>query len=190
MKKIFTLVMLSIFTVMYANATEETLWEGDWMVSWTLPDGDAHKEWGAWNEDASLNQDIVYHFQAGTKINIYLKINEMKDGDAVYHKVQFDNWEWTALPGLEPAEFTEDKVFTIDVTEALAAGLTKGFRLHGHGFNVVKVTKGDIEGGETAINSVAANTKNDNRYYNLAGQVVAQPTKGLYIVNGKKVIVK
>ena len=27
-------------------------------------------------------------------------------------------------------------------------------------------------------------------YYNLAGQRVAQPTKGLYIVNGKKVILK
>ena len=27
-------------------------------------------------------------------------------------------------------------------------------------------------------------------YYNLAGQRVAQPTNGLYIVNGKKVILK
>ena len=30
----------------------------------------------------------------------------------------------------------------------------------------------------------------DNQYFNLAGQRVAQPTKGLYIVNGKKVIMK
>ncbi len=30
----------------------------------------------------------------------------------------------------------------------------------------------------------------DNSYYNIAGQRVAQPTKGLYIVNGKKVVVK
>ena len=29
-----------------------------------------------------------------------------------------------------------------------------------------------------------------NTYYNLAGQRVAQPTKGLYIVNGKKVVIK
>ena len=33
-------------------------------------------------------------------------------------------------------------------------------------------------------------TNNSGEYYNLAGQRVANPTKGLYIVNGKKVIVK
>lgn len=33
-------------------------------------------------------------------------------------------------------------------------------------------------------------TKADNQYFNLAGQRVAQPTKGLYIVNGKKVVIK
>ena len=45
-------------------------------------------------------------------------------------------------------------------------------------------------GDATAISNVTVETKSDNRYYNLAGQVVAQPTKGLYIVNGKKVIIK
>ncbi len=30
----------------------------------------------------------------------------------------------------------------------------------------------------------------DNSYYNIAGQRIAQPSKGLYIVNGKKVVVK
>jgi hypothetical protein len=30
----------------------------------------------------------------------------------------------------------------------------------------------------------------DNKFYNLNGQQVAQPTKGLYIVNGKKVVIK
>ena len=34
------------------------------------------------------------------------------------------------------------------------------------------------------------NIVTDNTVYNLAGQRVAQPTKGLYIVNGKKVIMK
>lgn len=31
---------------------------------------------------------------------------------------------------------------------------------------------------------------NENSFFNLAGQRVAQPTKGLYIVNGKKVVIK
>ncbi len=41
----------------------------------------------------------------------------------------------------------------------------------------------------TGVNELKVQ-KVDNKYFNLAGQRVAQPTKGLYIVNGKKVIVK
>lgn len=42
----------------------------------------------------------------------------------------------------------------------------------------------------TGIDAVKQEAKADNQYFNLAGQRVAQPTKGLYIVNGKKVIIK
>jgi hypothetical protein len=42
----------------------------------------------------------------------------------------------------------------------------------------------------TAIESVKATTVAHDNYFNIAGQRVAQPTKGLYIVNGKKVIIK
>ena len=46
-------------------------------------------------------------------------------------------------------------------------------------------------GGTTGIDSVKGEElKVNGEYYNLAGQRVAQPTKGLYIVNGKKVIIK
>lgn len=41
----------------------------------------------------------------------------------------------------------------------------------------------------TSIESIKA-SQNDGSIFNLAGQRVAQPTKGLYIVNGKKVIIK
>lgn len=41
----------------------------------------------------------------------------------------------------------------------------------------------------TAIETVKSEKAN-NEYYNLAGQRIANPTKGLYIVNGKKVIIK
>ena len=147
MQKIFTLVLLSILTMMYVNATEETLWEGDFYVTWAEGNDESHKEWGNYNEDPTLNQDISYHFVAGTKINVYLKVNDMQHNGEVYHKCQFDNWDWQALPGLAAVEFSEDKVVTIDVTDELAnAVAAKGFRLHGHGFNVVKVTKGEIEG--------------------------------------------
>jgi len=48
-----------------------------------------------------------------------------------------------------------------------------------------------FDGGTTGIADVRGKTeaaKGD--FYNLAGQRVAQPTKGLYIVNGKKIIMK
>ena len=46
------------------------------------------------------------------------------------------------------------------------------------------------DNGTTAIESVEKAVKADGVYYNLSGQRVAQPTKGLYIVNGKKVLIK
>ena len=42
----------------------------------------------------------------------------------------------------------------------------------------------------TAIQQVESSKLNVDGYFNLAGQRVAQPTKGLYIVNGKKVMIK
>lgn len=48
----------------------------------------------------------------------------------------------------------------------------------------------DDDSNTTAIEAVKKEQKMNGEYYNLAGQRVAQPTKGLYIVNGKKVIVK
>jgi len=44
----------------------------------------------------------------------------------------------------------------------------------------------------TAIESVENenNLRNDNVFYNLSGQRVSTPTKGIYIVNGKKVLIK
>jgi hypothetical protein len=42
----------------------------------------------------------------------------------------------------------------------------------------------------TAIEAVKAQNVENGQFFNLAGQRVAQPTKGLYIVNGKKVIIK
>ena len=42
----------------------------------------------------------------------------------------------------------------------------------------------------TGINNVKREEISSNRFYNLNGQEIAQPSKGLYIVNGKKVVIK
>ncbi len=61
---------------------------------------------------------------------------------------------------------------------------TDGSSVEGHDFTMT------FEGGTTEIKNVQRTTIQCENYYNLAGKRVAQPTKGLYIVNGKKVIIK
>ena len=46
-----------------------------------------------------------------------------------------------------------------------------------------------LDGETTGISNVNVNA-NDNRVYDMQGRRVQQPTKGLYIINGKKVVVK
>ena len=49
----------------------------------------------------------------------------------------------------------------------------------------------DEEGNTTGVADINRETiANNGDFFNLAGQRVAQPTKGLYIVNGKKVVIK
>lgn len=47
-----------------------------------------------------------------------------------------------------------------------------------------------IDEMSTGINDMKFKTVTDDKYYNLNGQQVEQPTKGLYIKNGKKVVIK
>ena len=184
MKKFFTLLMLSILTVMNVNAAETTLWEGDWEVNWDLPDGDEHREW------KQLGQADFAEMEVGQKLYFYLTIVS----GATYHKYNFDDWGWTALPGHENEHATDfgfnsdskiEFIVTQDIKDAIAAN---GFAMHGFGYNVTKVTKEVIP---TAINQITSTPTQDNKvYYNLAGQRVENPGKGLYIVNGKKVMMK
>ena len=59
----------------------------------------------------------------------------------------------------------------------------------GSGSRNLAIVFGGEDDGTTAIKNIKVGTE-DNVYYNLQGQRVLYPTKGLYIVNGKKVIVK
>ena len=56
--------------------------------------------------------------------------------------------------------------------------------------SVTSLSIGSGDGGATGINGIQHDTMDKGVYYNLNGQRVAQPTKGLYIKNGKKYIVK
>jgi hypothetical protein len=62
----------------------------------------------------------------------------------------------------------------------------KCFRAHFQINNVNAVREFNMNFGDETTNI----EHSDNSVYDLQGRKVAQPTKGLYIVNGKKVVVK
>lgn len=48
----------------------------------------------------------------------------------------------------------------------------------------------NLEGNESAIGSISTNKKTENSYYRLDGTSTVKPTHGLYIHNGRKIILK
>ena len=137
MKKIFTLLVLSIIAMTSIFAAETVLWEGSWYVSWDLPDGDEHKEW------KHLGQENFASYAEGTTVCFYL---EQAEG-AEYAKYEIDKWNWDSLPGQAPTEFSVSTVAKLPMTTEVKAAIAEGgFAIHGHGFNVVKATLTDDAG--------------------------------------------
>ena len=66
--------------------------------------------------------------------------------------------------------------------------LQKGIVLQGHGMRLTKVELG--KPASTGIQSFSNVANRDGAIYNLSGQRVLSPRKGIYIKNGKKFIVK
>jgi len=95
----------------------------------------------------------------------------------------FDGYDlyMLALNGEGKAQFT--KV----ISGSVAAGKAFLKLATSSGARELNVVFADEE--TTGVNEVKTQ-KADGQYFNLAGQRVAQPTKGLYIVNGKKVVIK
>jgi hypothetical protein len=85
----------------------------------------------------------------------------------------------------------KDGVFQPATAGTLAAG--KAYLNIAVPTNNARALEMNFDDNETTGLSEIKNTNltnNTNEVFNLAGQRVAQPTKGLYIVNGKKVIIK
>ena len=170
------------------SSEETTMWEGEYAIDWS----------SAWEPNnlatPILTKEEFANYEIGQKINFYFTTPKVEG----YYLVRFTTWKQQEKGlGLDDFSVTYKETgttkITIEVTEDLkekVAGTAEdgGFVVSGHGVSIVKVTKDVIT--PTGINTVAAAQKNDNRYYNLRGQVVTQPTKGLYIINGKKVLFK
>ncbi|MEE0689742.1 MAG: hypothetical protein UCJ13_02790, partial [Bacteroidaceae bacterium] len=70
----------------------------------------------------------------------------------------------------------------------------EGFVLDVRHIRVITRAQMEAEGGSTGIGDIVTSDKVQNGklqgIFNLSGQRVSKPTKGLYIINGKKVLVK
>ena len=92
-------------------------------------------------------------------------------GDGIYDYILSNGKFYHASAGVLPA----GKCYLhLDAAPSGARELSLSFEDEATGVNEVRGKKEEVR----------------DEFYNLAGQRVAQPTKGLYIVNGKKVIVK
>ena len=183
------------FNVVKATLTDEAgedpqepqgdvLWEGDHFVSWHYPDD---KEHAANREWKFLSQATFAGFAAGT--TLYFQFEPAPTEDNAYSAYKFDDGWWNALPDHGQVDFVNDTVATLVVTEEIKGIVAeKGFAIHGHGFNVKKVSLAPIEITPTAVDNVAI--KNDGIRYNLMGQKVDENYKGVVILNGRKMIVR
>ena len=187
------------FNVVKATLTDEAgeepqpqgdvLWEGDHFVSWHYADGNPNKEW------KEISQATFASLAEGSTLYILLEANPItvdptNTDDQEYSKYQLDNGWWGQLPGQVPTDFVNDTVATLPITAEVKADVAEkgGFAIHGHGFNVKKVSLSPIEIIPTKVENVAI--KNDGIRYNLMGQKVDENYKGIIILNGRKMIVR
>ena len=163
----------------------DVLWEGDHFVSWHIDESDTEN--AAYREWKFLSQATIAQLEVGT--TLYFQFEAAPTEDNAYSAYKFDDGWWSTLPGTPgQVDFTTDTVATLVLTQDIKTIVAeKGFAIHGHGFNVKKVSLSPIE-IPTAVDNVAI--KNDGIRYNLMGQKVDENYKGVVIINGRKIMVR
>ena len=136
MKKLITLVMLGIMTVLNVQAAEEVLWTGDVELSY-----------GGWQPDAQepafLTQDDFAAFEIGQKLHFYVIPNNVGKGILC----RFTDWERSAGSlGVDDRWLWYEEGLTHDVVLEVTSGVksavaANGFAVCGNEAHLVKVTK-------------------------------------------------
>ena len=165
-------------------------------------EGEKQLEWGdAIQFPASLFSDldntstleVTYTEQfdqfSGDEANSYLQfwysdwssmINFTADGEAISETLEVNKF-YNSVSGTE-----HTTVFAFDA-DTFQKFKSKGMLFQGHG---ILLKKAVLKAGTTGIKAPKAIAADDAPIYNLAGQRVTKPAKGIYIKNGKKFIVK
>lgn len=183
----FNVVKATLTTESGNEPQGDVLWEGDHFVSWHHADGNPNKEW------KFLNQATFAGLADGTTLYFLFEANPItvdpaNTDDQEYSAYKFDDGWWGALPGYDQVDFDNDTVATLVVTAEIKALIAeRGFAIHGHGFNVKKVSLSPID-IPAALDNVAI--KKDGIRYNLMGQIVDENYKGIIILNGRKMMVR
>ena len=96
-----------------------------------------------------------------------------------------DAWEWTDL-----STTMANGVITYTVADATTATeiSERGLVIRGQAYNLTKITVTKA-GVSTIINQSMGQTVSNGKLYDLRGmEVKGQPARGIYILNGKKVV--
>ena len=104
-----------------------------------------------------------------------------KNGEKAFEKLATD-WKTKDVDGTPKSDYD------IVELECDASGAT--FFIGGSLPTRIAAIKFVKEGSSTGISEVKTMQGMENKYFNLSGQRVVNPGKGLYIVNGKKVVIK
>ena len=183
----FNVVKATLTTESGNEPQGDVLWEGDHFVSWHYAESDtehaANREW------KFLSQATFATLEVGAILYFQLAANPISvEGSDQYTAYKFDDGWWGTLPGYGQVDFVNDTVATLVVTDEIKGIVAeRGFAIHGHGFNVKKVSLSPIE-IPTAVDNVAI--KNDGIRYNLMGQKVDENYRGVVIINGRKTMVR
>ena len=166
---------------------ETVFWEGDAVLDWgdglqlTVP----AESFEAVGKGARLILSYTLDFTDYNMIQLFY--GDWKDNPSfiINGKEIAKEFRPSDLHGLKNGDDGVTEItFSDDVFNII---LQKGIVFQGHGLRLKKVV---LAGPETGIQRVILSTDDSSPIYNLSGQRVITPRKGIYIKNGKKFIVK
>ena len=169
-------------------ATSEVFWEGDEMLDWG--DGLQLPIPGERFENYGKDVKLIFHYTL-----------DFTD----YNMIQLFYGDWSSNPSFIINGQQIDKEFKPSDVHGLKNGddgvseltfsenvyneiIARGIAVQGHGLRLKKVALAGSE--STGIQSVVRTTNQKDIIYNLSGQRVTSPRKGIYIQNGKKFVIK
>jgi hypothetical protein len=174
------------------DVDEKVFWEGDAVLDW--------------GDGLQLTVPAEEFEPFGKDVKLGLHYTVAMDGDTDYNMIQLFYGDWNGNPSFiingkevdkefRPGEIHglqngDEGVTEISFSEAVYNQIIeRGIVFQGHGLRLKKVTlaKGS---GDTGIQRVIKTDDASAPIYNLAGQRVTNPTKGIYIRNGKKIVIK